>query len=270
MNEVIKLYRIGNYLSLDVVAGAITGSLFFAKVYEVTPSVTSLIALGLTVWIIYTADRLLDIRYIKHEATSGRHRFHQKNQKILTGWLWLMIVIDMALIFFMPVNIIKNGIVLSLIVIVYILLGKRLYIFKEFLIAILYTAGVVLPAWPENGLSTGQYTPIVLFFIIALINLILFSWYEKVNDLKDHQHSVATLVEDRTIQYILTGLFAVAFSISFFMFVKQAFYFMALVLMVMTAILFILFKYNKYFSEYEYYRVVGDSVFFVPIVYLLT
>jgi 4-hydroxybenzoate polyprenyltransferase len=270
MREVIKFYRLCNFLSLDVVAGAVVSSLFFASIFEVTPSIPSLISLGLTVWIIYTVDRLLDIRDVKGEASSGRHRFHQRNQKTLMRWLWLAIIIDMVVVFFMPVAIIKHGMFLSVVVTIYTALRRRLSISKELLVAVLYTAGVVLPSWPVNQLGFDQYLFIILFFLIALINLILFSWYEKEGDLMDKQNSVATIIDERAILYILTGLFIIIFLIFGCMVFQPPRFFILLVFVAMTAILLIIFLHKNFFAVNDYYRLLGDAVFFLPLIYVLS
>jgi len=269
MKEVIKLYRLFNLLSLDVVTGAVISSLFFSKILEVVPSYPSLISLGLTVWIIYTADRLLDIQDVKGEAASERHRFHQRNQTKLKYWLVVVLIIDIVLIFFMPVKLIKHGIILSLAVVIYILLRRKLHISKELLVAVLYTTGVVLPSWLENQMGFEQYLIILLFFLIALINLIVFSWYEKENDLRDRQDSVATLIEEIKIRYILMGLLVITFSISIYLFFQPPYHFISLVLIAMAAILLLIFTCKRFFARNDYYRLAGDAVFLFPIVYIL-
>jgi len=269
MKEVIKLYRLFNLLSLDVAVGAVIGSLFFAKIFNLVPSYPSLVSLGLTVWIIYTTDRLLDIRDVMGEAASERHRFHQRNQTKLKYWLVVVLIIDIVLIFFMPFKILKYGIFLSLAVVIYILLRKKLHISKELLVATLYTFGVILPSWPENQMSSAQYLIVLLFFLIALINLIIFSWYEKENDLRDRQDSVATLVEEITIHYLLIGIFIITFSISFYLLFQPPYHFISMVFIAMAATLLLLFTCKRFLIRNDYYRVLGDSVFIFPIVYLL-
>ncbi len=269
MKEVIKLYRLFNLLSLDVAVGAVVGSLFFAKFFELVPTYSSLISLCLTVWVIYTADRLLDVRDVAGEVASERHRFHQRNQSKLMYCLVAVLIIDIVLIFFLPFKIIEHGIFLSLVVVIYLLLRRKLHISKEILVAALYTTGVVLPALPESKLSPVKYLPILLFFLIALINLIIFSWYEKENDLRDRHDSVATLVEEMTIQYILTGLFVITFSISFYLFFHPAYHFISLVFIAMAAILLLIFTCKKFFTRNDYYRLAGDAIFLFPIVYIL-
>jgi 4-hydroxybenzoate polyprenyltransferase len=269
MEEVIKLYRLFNILSLDVAVGAVTGSLFFAKFFEVVPVVPSLISLGLTVWIIYTSDRLLDIRNVRGQAASERHRFHQRNQKKLILWLFMIMIIDFGLIFFMPATIVENGIMLSIVVAIYLLFRKHLHISKELLVATLYTAGVLLPVWPSNEIVLNDLLFILLFFLMALLNLIIFSSLEKKDDLKDKQTSVATIIEEKSVRIILIGLFIIAFSICLYLILLPVYYSAALMFFVMTAILLIIFVFKDFFVRNEYYRMAGDAVFFLPLIYLL-
>jgi hypothetical protein len=270
MREVLKFYRLLNLLSLDVAAGAVIGSLFFAKIFWTVPSFSSLISLGLTVWIIYTADRLLDIRKLTVEAASERHRFHQRHQKKLIYWLLVVSTIDFVFIFFLPANIIRYGMLLALAVAIYMVFRNRIYILKEFLIAVLYTAGVILPAWPSNQMTSEQYLSILLFFQIAVINLIVFSWCEKENDLKDKQISLATLLDERMIRFILTSLFLIAFSIGSYMFILPVYYMIPLVLIAMTTTLFLIYLRKDFFAQNDQYRLLGDAVFILPLVYVLT
>ena len=55
-----RLIRFMNILSLDVVAGALLSSAFAAALLEVRPAVPYWMVLGMSVWIIYTADHLVD------------------------------------------------------------------------------------------------------------------------------------------------------------------------------------------------------------------
>jgi 4-hydroxybenzoate polyprenyltransferase len=270
MKEVINLYRLFNILSLDVAAGAVIGSLFFAKIFEVVPSIPSLISLGLTVWIIYTTDRLLDARDVVGEAASERHRFHQRHQKKLMLWLVLAMMIGFGLIFFLPTTILKHGAMLSLVVVVYLLLRKHLYISKELLVATLYTIGVLLPVWPSNKISPDDFLFILLFFLIALLNLIVFSWVERKNDIQDKQSSLATIIDEKSIRSVLIGLFVITFSICFYLVLQPAHYVVALIFFVMTIILLSIFLFKYFFIRNGYYRIAGDAIFLLPLIYLLT
>jgi hypothetical protein len=270
MRYVIKYYRLFNILSLDVASGAIVCSLFFAKLYGASPSFISLLSLGLTVWLIYTADRLLDVWDARGEISSERHQFHKKNQKILVRWLVVIAIIDAGLIFFMPVMIIKRGLFLSMVVIGYVLFRRNLYIFKEFFVAVFYTAGVMLPAVPAVVIEAYTYLPMFQFFLIALLNLIIFSWYERDSDLRDKQDSIATKVDGQTIRTILLILFFMAFSILCSIMLLTKAYYVSLVLLVMTASHLLIFLHKNLFEGNYLYRLIGDAAFLFPIIYILS
>ena len=94
MNKIISVYRLLNILSIDVAAGAVICALFFARLFEVQIKPYGLISLGLTVWIIYTADHLLDGIKTHHRAATKRHQFHQYHFKVLCVVMIVAIIID--------------------------------------------------------------------------------------------------------------------------------------------------------------------------------
>ena len=266
----IKYYRLFNILSLDVASGAIISSLFFAKFYGASPSIVSLLSLGLTVWLIYTADRLVDVWEATGEISSERHQFHKKNQSILVRCLVILAFLDCGLIFFMPVLIIKRGLFLSMMVIIYILFRRRLTIFKELFVAVLYTTGVMLPVLFPEKINLIDHLPVIQFFLIALINLIIFSWYEKDSDLHDGQDSIATLLEFQTVRYILYILFFITIVIFCSLMLLTNKYYVSVILLMMTAAHLLIF-YRKSLFEHSYlYRLVGDGAFLFPLIYLLS
>jgi hypothetical protein len=178
-------------------------------------------------------------------------------------------IIDAGLIFFMPVLIIKRGLFLSMMVIGYVLLRKNLYIFKEFFVAVLYTAGVILPAVPATFINPNGYLPILQFFLIALLNLIIFSWYERERDLNDKQESIATKVDEPTMRSILLVLFFVTIAISGGIILLTKAYYVALVLSVMTATHLLIVLRKNLFERNYLYRLVGDAAFLFPLIYIL-
>src|SRR5688572_9142526 len=99
MPGLIRFYRLMNILSIDVVAGATVSALFFAKIFDVQVRPFGLLALGVTVWAIYTLDHLRDAKKIRHEASTERHRFHQRHFKVLTVLLCAAVLIDIVLVF---------------------------------------------------------------------------------------------------------------------------------------------------------------------------
>src|SRR5690606_1730538 len=98
MKGAIKAYQYVNILSLDVAAGAVIGSAFFAHLFGAHVAPIVYVALALTVWVVYTLDHLRDARSIPGVAATDRHRFHQQYFKVLMGLVLLITAIDAALI----------------------------------------------------------------------------------------------------------------------------------------------------------------------------
>ena len=72
-----QLLQIINSLSLDVALGAIAGSYILLFVAGIPSDGISILALAITVWLIYTLDHLLDAKEISGPAETFRHRIHQ-------------------------------------------------------------------------------------------------------------------------------------------------------------------------------------------------
>jgi len=100
MNSLVRAYRLLNILSLDIVAGAIICAIFFARVFNVIILPYGLVSLGLTVWVIYTADHLLDASKLRTAASTSRHRFHQKHFGALLVAALLAAVVDGLQLFY--------------------------------------------------------------------------------------------------------------------------------------------------------------------------
>jgi uncharacterized membrane protein len=269
MNKVISLFRLFNMLSLDVAAGAVVSSLFFAHIVQASVTVYVTSELFLVVWIIYTADHLLDVINLKHTASTARHRFHQRNRKELQIALLLAISVGILLVFFLPLSIIKSGLVLFAFVLVYVILMKRLHAYKELIVAIVYVAGVALPALSVANANLDMHLSMVIYFLLAWINLIVFSWYDKDTDKKDGHVSIATLLDDAKLRNLLLILFAGVLSISSIPIFYGSDFRIAILFVTMALPLFVLFLFKKFFSVNENFRLIGDTVFLFPLFYLL-
>ncbi|HZI26137.1 MAG TPA: hypothetical protein VFD46_13730, partial [Chryseolinea sp.] len=144
MHALHRFYHYINILSVDIAAGAVVSALFFAKIFDVQIKPYGLIALGLTVWIIYTIDHLRDAKNIKHSASTERHRFHQQYFHALIFCLGLAVLVDAVTIFFIRRQVLEWGLILWVAVVVYLMFQQFLRFLKEFFIATLYTSGVLL------------------------------------------------------------------------------------------------------------------------------
>ncbi len=271
MKQALRIYRFINIISLDVALGAVTGAAFFATVFRTSLLPQGLAALGISVWIIYSVDHLLDAYRLKNIASSERHQFHQKHLKQIATAVILFSLVDAVLIFYVRPSVLNSGLLLAGVVIFYLLFHRWMYPLKEIAGAVLYSGGVFLPAvslhsWPVE--HPGVYL-MVPFFLTALINLIVFSWFGLEQDLRDGQLSLVTFIGKRASSVVLTVLFTIQFAILGFLMITTVYIIESAVILAMNVVLAFMLFYPETFKKNDLYRIIGDVIFLFPLPYLL-
>lgn len=263
------LYQHVNILSLDVAAGAVISSLFFARLLNASVSLNVLAILGLTVWIIYTLDHLRDARSIPNVASTDRHRFHQKHFRIIFRTMMVIVVADAVMIAFLPPEILKAGTILGSVVLIYLAFQRYLKFLKELFVACLYTAGVLLPpiAMMQHDLLPVYIILIAKFFITALMNLLIFSLFDYDEDRVQQQHSFVTWFGPASTRYsiLLLGLLNIVSGVAVWEFDKLVAGIFVSMNLVLLAVLF----FQRTLGNNNSHRIVGDAVFFIPGIYFL-
>ncbi len=262
-----NLYRRLNILSIDVALGAMCGALFFAKLLQVQVLVYGIICLGLTVWIIYTVDHLLDAKRIGREASTERHRFHQQHFKSLVNGVLGAVLINAVLMFFMREQVLLGGAFLSVGVGLYLLINRYLKILKELLISILYTCGILMPSIMITSFSWLETPWIVVFqfILVAFLNLLVFSWYDWEHDMKDGTTSFATKMGIKTTRACILMLFGCVVMGLFYTTILSA----SLLLVVMALFQVLIFLSKKHLIHNDRFRMAGEAVFMLPLFYVL-
>jgi hypothetical protein len=269
MRKIAGLYRLFNILSLDIAAGAMISAMFFAKLLHVQILPYGLMALGLTVWIIYTADHLRDAKAIGKQAASTRHRFHQDHFKMMLSLMVAAIVVDTVIIFFIRKQVFTWGLLLSALVIVYLVAQRYLKFLKEIFIAALYTGGVLLPSLSVTSLAISSFhiVLIVQFAMTALINLLVFSWFDSEPDAIDKLNSFVTVLGRPFAAFCIWLLLIINIGLGGFLWFREPYHQPVLILWSMNAVLLLLFVFRNRLGSY--YRLPGDAVFLIPGIYLL-
>lgn len=250
------------------------------------------LVLALVVFIIYAADRLLDVRKNGANGTSqpltARHRFHQQHAPLL----WRLVVgataLAAILVFFLPGSVIKFGLLLGLVCAAYVGVVFRLpahhpaLLLKEPLVAALYSAGVWGSVWVQRpSISWVDITEGLLFTGIAFQNLLLFAVMEQLeanaltkrrpNQPTASLFSLATYwgldTCDRILRWLTFGIVSSSFVLCFLIndrFAQRS----ALMLALMSLTLYGIQRYPDYFLKNERYRWLGDGVFWMPALVL--
>lgn len=265
----MRPYHYLNLLSIDVALGAVVSAAFFGRILHVHVLPQGFVLLGVIVWLIYTADHLLDAWSMKEAATSERHRFHQKHFLTLLLVFLMASGIALVLLFMIRIQLITTGIIFGSFVVIYLLVSRWLKYFKELTGSILYTGGVLLPAWSihEQPLSDLQALLIGIFMLIVLTNMLIFACMGTEEDRLNNQKSLATILNNATMNLlirIVVGVCCVVMIYTAFKKLNPE----LIVLFVMELILVLVFE-LKYFHQQDRYRPYGDAVFLLPIILLI-
>lgn len=225
--------------------------------------------MGIIVWLIYTADHLLDAYSMREAAISERHRFHQKHFITIFIIFLAMSSVAAGLIFLIRIQLITTGIIFGSFVIIYLLFSRWLKYFKELAGSLLYTGGVLLPAWSLHSqtVTQGQVTMIIIFVLIALSNLLIFARFSIEEDILNRQKSLATVLGIESMNNLIRVIASLCFATILFEAIHQL-SIELLILFVMESILVMIFI-VRYFRYNDRYRIYGDAIFLLPAVTLI-
>lgn len=271
MNSLLRIYRFINLLSFDIAAGAIAGAIYFATLLQVKVRPYGFISLGMTVWIIYTADHLLDARKVKGVASTRRHRFHQDNFNVLTTLIAIALVADMIMIFFIKRPVLYAGFFVSAAVGLYLVLHRKLTFLKELFVAALYCTGILLPSLTVTTLPLMEvhYMLFLVFFNTALANLLLFSWFDRYHDRADQHQSFVTILGEQKTIVVTTILFGANLCLCVYGVATSLDPIAFVIPLLMNTTLLSIFWAHQWFALKDRYRLLGDAVFLMPFLYLL-
>ena len=267
MHYLLKIYRLLNLLSIDVALGAVCSALFFSKIFSVSILPFGLMALALSVWIIYTTDHLLDARKASHPAATERHQFHQRNFKVMTKLVVIAIMLNCVLIYFIRTPVLMGGMILIAGVGIYLIVQQYMKIFKEVLIALLYTMGVALPAVAVTDVSSENWPRILFlqFFLMAFANLLIFAWFDYTHDLRDKHESFVTITGEKWSEYFIWFTLVATILLTFISENKIA----SVFIVASDLVLLLIFIKKSFFVKNDRFRILGDAVFFIPLLYWL-
>ncbi len=273
------LYRM-HLLNLDVVGGAIASNLMVRHLLQVyARSIFSYYVLGSTIFIIYTTDRLWDVRRTMVSPLTPRHRFHYAHRTLLWFTVGFMVVLSgIITLIFLPGRIIGFGLGLALLVGIYLslvhLLGAHAakWFHKEPLVAVLYTAGVWgIVIVMSTHLSWIDWGLCLVFMLLAFHNLLLFSLFDLEEDLSKQERSLATHWGRKPTERVLNTLFVFVLFATIVLWMAAADFRQKEVVaveLVMSGILFIIGLFPASFKRHERYRWLGDGIFFLPLLTL--
>lgn len=262
-----------NHYSIDVALGAMVCCGYFGFVLNVDLSHWTILTLGLTVWAIYTFDHLNDARNLVSENVTKRHLLHKKHQHKLTMLLIVVLLSLSVLIFLIPAKTVLWGASLLCGVLVYFVAMTMLKLnfgyYKEVLIAIIYTLGVLVgPISVAIEINSIHYLIIVSFALLAFLNLVIFSWYDRLIDKTQKFASIVNSLGESKSLFVLKAGFLIVFGLCGLIYLS-GYTDHAFVLTLMAVLLGYTILNRAKFQENQAYRIIGDSIFLLPALLLL-
>lgn len=258
---IFRAYRVAQILSLDIVIGVVILLRFFCVQFLVDPGWPVYALLAAAVWLIYTFDHLRDA---EHSANSTRERylFHRKYRRCLIIVSVVVFLSSLPLIFFIPTVVLVGGISLTTFSLLYLLVQHRLsgLLSKELYVAFVYSAGVLLT--PMVLSWTFDLIIFLLLFLLTFLNLIIFSWFEKAEDLNDGFKSIATQIDPGKLDKLMFSLVAFGLALSLLSFGTTHIYFI-----IGFAVYAFMILFSRQFKKNYLYRAIGDGVFLLPILF---
>lgn len=177
--------------------------------------------------------------------------------------------VDLVIAFFLPAAVIKSGLALGLVVLLYLLFQGYLRFLKEVFVACLYTVGVALPslAFFQGPLLFEHCLIITKFAITALMNLLLFSLFDLEVDRDQEQHSFVTWFGPVATHYAILffGVLNIFSGLWLWNFDTRV----ASIFITMNVLLITVLFLKRQLVPNNYYRMIGDAVFLIPVLYFL-
>lgn len=179
-------------LSLDVALGIVAAGWLAARATHADLPLLWWPVLGLTAWIVYAFDHLLDTRSPQCAPSSALHRFFVRFRRPLLGIVGATLAVDLLLATGLPWKLIGVGLPVALLTLAYLAVAQRrgLALPKELAAAGLYTLALwFAPLVFGSRLDISVLLAMSAHACGALSNLLLLSLQEERADRTDLQRS---------------------------------------------------------------------------------
>jgi hypothetical protein len=268
-------------LSLDICIGVV-GSGAFVKtfLYSAMKPVWWFL-LPASVWVIYTADHLMDARKIGEKAVNVRHKFHFDHFTFL-AILAVVIALACAILalYYLPEIVFAGGFMMGSLALLHILLAYwgKIRFGKEISVAVIYSCGVWFAPFLNRGVAVEplHVAAFAIFLLAALLNLFMNSVIEFSVDRMENQVFGMQISTRKTIQSAVISLsallavsvavfcgYALASGVSIRIIACYGYLFC------LCAVPGIILYYAKYFAKNQRYRLPAELIFAAGTLLLL-
>jgi hypothetical protein len=189
-----------NLVCLDAPLVAVAWLWLFARTFHVPFQIGNAVALSLTAWMIYLADRLADSSTLKPDLPrSLRQNFCLQHRELLIVMIALVGGFDAYVIWrttALQTSLI--GAVVGLVAVIYLVVNHPLGLVwrslpaKELAIGILFTAGTIVALLPEIPLTGNFAVAVLAFAALCSLNCVSIAGWERELDRVQGKVSIAT------------------------------------------------------------------------------
>jgi hypothetical protein len=189
-----------NLVCLDAPLVALAWLWLFARTFQVPLQIGNAVALFLTAWLIYLADRFADASNLKPESPrSLRQEFCLRHREFWIATLALVAGFDAYVIWRTTAfQTLLVGAIVGLLAVVYLLVNHPLGLIwrslpaKEVAIGILFAAGTVVALLPAIPSAPGFGVAAIGFAALCALNCISIAGWERELDRAQRKVSIAT------------------------------------------------------------------------------
>ncbi|HKT12103.1 MAG TPA: hypothetical protein VJW77_09805 [Terriglobia bacterium] len=263
-------------LSLDAPVVAVLWQLLFARAFHVQLARSVTILLAVVVWLIYVADRLLDVvKAPAQDAEATRHTFYRRRMwaflfplgagLVLAAWMSLT-KLDAKTFY--------GGLVILLAVGVYMLAvhlvsPRREWLPKELLVGVLFALGTSFPVWVHMSYDFAELVgPFLLFTVLCWMNCAAIEYQEwtRLRSRRFGRPHPWTEWMGSQFQSISIGIAALA--LGFVLVEVSDIHWRLSAAEVLSALAFALVRYKEDSLSIDQFRVLVDIALFTPLIFL--
>ncbi len=268
-----KLCKYLHLLQFDIALGAVAISIWFAQLENIEYNLLISILLGISVWVIYTSDHLLDAYRYREQIKGGRYEYFHRNWKVLSVLCIVLAIPSMILAFTLSSEVWTVGLGLSGIVLLYLFLAhfarSKFFLLKELFVAIIYAGGVLT----ANIAMQGFWQISLLFFwlfAVVFCELLIYSKLELVEDAKMNMPSLTKQYGAKQICFIHDLLLGAAFISWLLLSYRYSFALLWILPSSIMLLMMLLFR-NKGPLLYQKgtHRRYGELIFMIPWIAIL-
>jgi hypothetical protein len=274
LKHLYSIYQKINILSIDVVLGAVLSAVFANSIFAMDAKWWYYWLLALSVWSIYTLDHLIDAFKNKENTSSKRHLFYYVHSKIIVlSWSGINSILVFLLILFVDRSLIVFGVTLGFSTLIYLSLvyfskSPAFRLPKEFLVALIYTAGIWY--YPMSFAPEINFMELLfpfLFFLLVLFVLLLYSYVDLEIDIQNMYYGIFAFTDRDFHSIILRGVLlleVVSFVLMVYFFPMEVFFVNGLIFLLMIVLNIYLYLFGNALRENGLYRFLGEFVFYIP------